>query len=213
MSQSVRKKCRDSLGERVIENRYKANRKLKTLFSTEVDLFMCPRLLKYMRELKKLEWPLLSLVDHFLPLRKFMQTLQVLQVHATPEYFKARKMAIYYQFLLYGAPEEEQWANVNLINTIMSNLCISRGNFQRVRKTLLDCLQSIQLNMEYNPLACYENNGAEPKIKDFDDSANVVYTALQTGMSYPQVTSLVNIARLREGKELVCCCPISCCKY
>ena len=57
--------------------------------------------------------------------------------------------------------------------------------------------------MEYNSLACYENNGAEPKIKDFDDLANAVYTALQTGMSYPQVTSLVNTARLLEGKELV----------
>ena len=119
-------------------------------------------------------------------------------MHATPENFKARKMAVYYQFLLYGAPEDEQWENVNLINTIMTNLCIPRGNFQRVRKTLLDCLQSIQLNMEYNPLACYENNGAEPKIKDFDDSANVIYTALQTGMSYPQVTSLVNMARIRS---------------
>ena len=62
--------------------------------------------------------------------------------------------------------------------------------------------------MEYNPLACYENNGAEPKIKDFDDSANDVYTALQTGMSYPQVTSLVNTARLLEGKELVCCSAV-----
>jgi hypothetical protein len=90
----------------------------------------------------------------------------------------------------------------------MINLCISRGNYQRVRKVLLDCLQSIDFNMEYNPLACYENNGAEPKIKEFDDSANVVYNALQTGMSYPQVTSLVNMARLREGKELVCCSAV-----
>ena len=79
-------------------------------------------------------------------------------MHATPEYFKARKMAVYYQFLLYGAPEEEQWVNVNLINTIMTNLCIPRGNFQRVRKTLLDCLQSIQLNMEYNPSAFKPRN-------------------------------------------------------
>ena len=76
-------------------------------------------------------------------------------MHATPEYFKARKMAIYYQFLLYGAPEDKQWANMNLINTIMINLCIPRGNYQRVRKELLDCLQSIDFNMEYNPLACY----------------------------------------------------------
>ena len=120
-------------------------------------------------------------------------------MHATPEYFKARKMAIYYQFLLYGAPKEEQWMNVNLINTIMINLCLPRGGFIRVRKVLLDCLQSIQLNMEYNPLACYENNGAEPKINDFDYSANVVYTVLLTGVSYPQVTSLVNMARLWEG--------------
>ena len=28
-----------------------------------------------------------------------------LEMHATPEYFKARKMAIYYLFLLFGAPE------------------------------------------------------------------------------------------------------------
>ena len=32
-----------------------------------------------------------------------------LEMHETPEYFKAREMAIYYQFLLYGAPKEEQW--------------------------------------------------------------------------------------------------------
>ena len=56
-----------------------------------------------------------------------------LEMHATPEYFKARKMSIYYQFLLYGAPKEEQWVNVNLINTIMINLCIPRGGFLRVR--------------------------------------------------------------------------------
>ena len=62
--------------------------------------------------------------------------------------------------------------------------------------------------MEYNSFACYENNEAEPKIKDFGDPANAVYTALQTGMSYPQVTSLVNMARLLEGKELVCCSAV-----
>ena len=117
-------------------------------------------------------------------------------------------MAIYYQFLLYGAPEEEQWENVDLVKTIMDNLCIPHGGIHRVEKILKDCLQSVELNMEYNPLACYENNGAQPKIKDFDDSANVVYTALQTGMSYPQVTSLVNMARLREGKELICCSAV-----
>ena len=77
-------------------------------------------------------------------------------MHAAPEYFKARKMAIYYQFLLFGAPKEEQRMNVNLINKIMINSCIPRGGFLRVWKVLLDCLQSIKLNMEYNPLACYE---------------------------------------------------------
>ena len=55
-----------------------------------------------------------------------------LEVHATPEYYKARKMAIYYQFLLYGAPEEKQRMKVNLINKIMINLCIPRGGFLRV---------------------------------------------------------------------------------
>jgi hypothetical protein len=82
-------------------------------------------------------------------------------MHATPEYFKARKIAVYYQFLLVCAPKEDQCVNVNLINTIMINLCIPRGGFLRVRKILLDCLQSIKLNMEYILLACYENKGAQ----------------------------------------------------
>ena len=55
-----------------------------------------------------------------------------LEMHATAEYFKARKMAIYYQFLLYGASEEEQRMNVNLINKIIINLCIPHGGFLRV---------------------------------------------------------------------------------
>jgi len=76
--------------------------------------------------------------------------------------------------------------------------------FSKSATATSDCLQSIQVNMEYNPLACYENNEAEPQIRVFDNSATVVYTVLQTGMSYPRVPSLFTMARLQEGKELVC---------
>jgi hypothetical protein len=143
------------LAKELLKIDIKQSRKLKTIFSAEVDLFMCPRLLKHTRKLKKARKAVaISRGAIFTPQKvhsDYASSLS-LDLHATPVYFKARKMAIYYQFLLYGAPEEEQWANVNLINTIMINLCIPRGNYQRVRKVLLDCLQSIHFNMEYNPL-------------------------------------------------------------
>ena len=201
MSHSGRKRCRDPLGERLHENRYKAKSQIKNTFlGGSLSLHVSTSAEIHERVVKARMAVAISHGSFFTPQKIHADSASSsrLEMHATPEYFKAHKMAVYYQFLLYGAPEEEQWANVNLINTIMTNLCIPRGNFQRVRKTLLDCLQSIQLNMEYNPLACYENNGAEPKIKDFDGSANVIYTMLQTGMSYPQVTSLVNMARIRS---------------
>ena len=73
MNESCRKRNRDPFGPRADEHLYKEI--TQTVIFAEVYLFICPRLLKHMRGLKK---------------------------------FKARKMAIYYQFLLYGAPEEEQ---------------------------------------------------------------------------------------------------------
>ena len=140
------------LAKELLKIDIKQSRKLKTIFSAEVDVFMCPRLLKHTRKARKAV--AISRGAIFTPQKIHSDSASSLSLdlHATPVYFKARKMAIYYQFLLYGAPEEEQSANVNLINTIMINLCIPRGNYQRVRKVLLDCLQSIHFNMEYNPL-------------------------------------------------------------
>ena len=191
MSESGRKRNRDPLGDRAGENRFKEISRTKNCYLGGSRSLRVPTPTETHERVEKARKAVAVSRGAFVTPQKIRSdsaSSSSLEVHATPEYYKARKMAIYYQFLLYGAPEEEQWENVDLVKTIMDNLCIPRGGFIRVKKILQDCLQSVELNMEYNPLACYENNGAEPKIKDFDDSANAVYTALQTGMSYLQVT-------------------------
>ncbi len=106
--------------------------KLETIISAEVDFFVCPE--TYERAEKGRKAVAVSRGAFVTPqkIRSDSASSSSLEVYATPEYYKARKMAIYYQFLLYGAPEEEQRMNVNLINKIMINLCIPRGGFLRV---------------------------------------------------------------------------------
>ena len=154
MSESGRKRNRDPLGDRAGENRCKEISQAKNCYlSGSLSLRVPTPTETHERVEKSRKASAVSHGEFVTPqkIRSDSASSSSLEVHATPEYYKARKMAIYYQFLLYGAPEEEQWVNVNLINTIMINLCIPRGNNQRVRKVLLDCLQSIHLNMEYNP--------------------------------------------------------------
>ena len=91
------------------------------------------------------------------PQKNYCESSSSSVVETTPDYFKARRVAIYYQFLNYGAPKESRWEEIKLVNNIMFNLEISPGNRSRVIKTLQDCLQSVNNKMDYklprdNPL-------------------------------------------------------------
>ena len=59
-----------------------------------------------------------------------------------------------------------------------------------------------------DPNICYSENGSEPIIKDLDITAHMIYKHLQHGMSFPQVTSLVNLERSRDKLEPISCSTI-----
>ena len=109
MSQSGRKRFRDPLGERVLENRQKAKSQIKNTFlGGSLSLHVSTPAETHERVEKARMVVAISRGSFFTP-QKIHPDSASLEMHATPEYFKARKMAIYYQFLLYDAPKEEQW--------------------------------------------------------------------------------------------------------
>ena len=135
MSESGRKRNRDPLGDRAGENRFKGISQTRNYYlggSRSLRVHTPTEL--HERAEKGRKAVAVSREAFVTPqkIRSDSASSSSLEVHATPEYYKARKMAIYYQFLLYGAPEEEQRMNVNLVNKIMINLCIPRGGFLRV---------------------------------------------------------------------------------
>ena len=135
MSESGRKRNRDPLGDRAHENLFKGISQTKNCY---LGGNLSRRVLTPTETHKRVEKGRKAVAvsrGAFVTPQKIRSdsaSSSSLEVHATPEYYKARKMAIYYQFLFYGAPEEEQRINVNLLNTIMINLYIPRGGFLRV---------------------------------------------------------------------------------
>jgi hypothetical protein len=102
MSQSVRKRCRDPLGERVVENRYKAKSQIKNYFLGErrsLHVLTPSQMHEKVENARKA-----AAISHgaiYTPqkIHSDSESSSSLEMHATPVYFKARKMAIYYQFL------------------------------------------------------------------------------------------------------------------
>jgi hypothetical protein len=135
MSESGRKRNRDPLGDRAGENRFKGISQTRNYYFGGSRSLRVPTPTELHERAEKGRKAIaVSRGAYVTPqkIRSDSASSSSLEVHATPEYYKARKMAIYYQFLLYGAPEEEQRMNTNLINKIMINLCIPRGGFLRV---------------------------------------------------------------------------------
>ena len=135
MSESGRKRNLDPLGDRAGENRFKGISQTRNYYFGGSRSLRVPTPTE-LHERAETGRKVVA-VSHgaFVTPQKIRSdsaSSSSLEVHATPEYYKAHKMAIHYQFLLYGAPEEEQRMNVNLINKIMINLCIPRGGFLRV---------------------------------------------------------------------------------
>ena len=135
MSESGRKRNRDPLGDRAGENRFKEISQTKNCYLGGSRSLRVPTPTETHERVEKARKAVAVSRGAFITPQKIRSdsaSSSSSEVHATPEYYKAHKMAIHYQFLLYGAPEEEERMNVNLINKIMINLCIPRGGFLRV---------------------------------------------------------------------------------
>ena len=135
MSESGRKRNRDPLGDRAGENRFKGISQTRNYYLGGSRSLRVPTPTETHERAEKGRKAVAVTRDAFVTPQKIRSdsaSSSSLEVQAPPEYYKARKMAIYYQFLVFGAAEEEQRMNVILLNTIMINICISRGGFLRV---------------------------------------------------------------------------------
>ena len=211
MPPTTGKRRRDPLGERVRENRYKARSQTAEVYlNGSLSLNESTPSEVHARVQKAVKACAESHGTYFTPqkINFASDSSSVAEVVKSPDYYKARRMSIYYQFLLYGAPEEEQWEEMNLVSMVMQSLFIPTGSSERVVAVLRDCLQSIHDDVEYNPNANYSNNGAEPKVKEMDKSAQIIYEGLENGLSIPQFTSILNLARRGTNEEAICCTAV-----
>ena len=204
MSKPLRKRNRDPLGKTEHEKRCEQESQTKKYYLEGSQSLKVRTPSQVHRAVEKARRAVNKSHGNFETPQKIYCVSSPSSVIKTPDYFQARRMAIYYQFLNYGAPEENRWEEIKLVNNIMFNLDISPGNREGVLKTLQDCLHSVNNKLEYNPNACYANNGATPIIKDFDSNAIVIYDSIQNGMSYPQVTSILNLVRAKTNLPAIC---------
>ena len=108
MSQSGRMRCRDPLGERVVENWYKTKSQIKNYFLDWSRSLHAPTPAETHERVEKARISVaISCGSIFTPqkIHSDSASSSSLELQATPEYFKTRKMAICYQFLVYGAPK------------------------------------------------------------------------------------------------------------
>ncbi len=178
MEKSVGKRIRDPLAETAHQIRYKAkSQKVQCFLKGTRSLAAPTPLHTYKRVLRAHHVSAVSHGFNCTP-KKSPTIINSVVAETSPEYFRARRSAIYYEFLLYGAPDERFWKELNLVKNVMVNLNISSGNRCNVKKTLQDCLQAFRDGVEYNPNNCYANNGASAIIKDNDDIAKIIYDAI-----------------------------------
>ena len=82
----------------------------KTFFWMEVDLFMFPtpaEIHEWVDKARRVDAISHEAVFTLQKMHSDSKSSSSLEMHATPYYFKAHKMATYYHFLLYGAPKEK----------------------------------------------------------------------------------------------------------
>ena len=160
MPPTTGKRCRDPLGERVRESRYKApSQTAEVYLNGSLSLNESTPSAVHARVQKAAKACAASHGSYFTPQKLFFasDSSSVAEVKKTPDYFKARRMSIYYQFLLYGAPKEDKWEEMHFVRIVMQNLLIPTGSYDRVVTVLRGCLQSTDDNMEYDPNANYSS--------------------------------------------------------
>jgi len=109
----------------------------------------------------------------------------------------SRRYAISFIFqYLFHSPPESEWCQLKTVNEVMDKLEINPNSRTSVMKIMRDILVCNDTNTIYNPLGYLHSAGAKKIIKDLDDSAQVIYLALGSGLSLQSATVMVNLFRV-----------------
>jgi hypothetical protein len=112
----------------------------------------------------------------------------------------ARRTTISYLFWYnYGAPLQDEWKECKVVLGIMKALNIPMGSSAEVQKVLLDTLDCIRNEEEYDPDADQHRKGRKALIADGSVETEIIYRALSVNQSKAQITCLVNQSRAMRG--------------
>ena len=100
-------------------------------------------------------------------------------------------------------PKQFNWEKSNFVSKIMKALLINNNSRSGVIKILNDCACAAENNVKYDPKSCYANVGRKAEIKEHDYTPQVIYDAIETGMSYTEVTTIVNCARKKRNMDII----------
>jgi hypothetical protein len=103
-----------------------------------------------------------------------------------------RRYAISYQFTKYGSPPESTWAKIGLVKNIMKELNIPFGSHSSVQQVLKDFVKSQMTKSLYDARIGEKRRGRKPLILDMTPQAQIVYNAVEAGLSSAQTAVLVN---------------------
>ena len=110
----------------------------------------------------------------------------------------ARKYSIEYFYRHhYGAPPQDAWDEydgaMRLPTIIMKHLAMPHGSYPSVVKAMLDIYAAVEAEEMYDPSGrIKKGRGAKAKIDDLTPQAEVVYRAMESGMSLGNTLVIVN---------------------
>lgn len=116
-------------------------------------------------------------------------------------FFESRRFAIKYIFELCGSPSKEEWEETEIVTIIMKVLAIPYHSRRCVIKVLDRLILDPDEDMEGNKKPFHpnsvirENCGRKALIKDGDGTSNVVYHAVERGLSASMATHIANLHR------------------
>ncbi|KAJ1411518.1 hypothetical protein B484DRAFT_336069, partial [Ochromonadaceae sp. CCMP2298] len=116
----------------------------------------------------------------------------------------ARRKTLEYFFVhICGAPEEDTWLRDGIVSGIMKHCQIPRGSSAEVKKVFKDILAARRAQKRYDEHAGERLRGRTPCILDCTPQADVVYRALESGLSSTQATVILNMWRAARNLPAV----------
>jgi hypothetical protein len=97
----------------------------------------------------------------------------------------------YFEHIL-GSPLEDKWLEYGVVLTIMKQVQVPAGSTDAVKTVLRDILKAQELGKRHNVRAGCQKRGRTPLIEELSPAAQVVYEALENGLSTTQTAVLLN---------------------